>query len=501
MELGSRDPADGEPSSAAVVPGGLAPGAQPAGFLTTGIPHLDFVLGGGLVPGSLTMVIGPPGCGKTILAQQLGFHIARQGGKVLVLTTLPEPHVKLLANLRTLDFFDEARIGDQIELLNVYRQLREDFAGAGAMLLRLVRERRATLLILDSLDSVRDLAGGDMALRELIYELSAGLGLLGVTVVIVSALEPQRATQYPELTIADHIIMLRAGLRGARGLRTLEVVKMRGAAQRTGLHNYRIDARGLSVYPRQETVPLPPEVALGDGRAAFGLDELDRMMGGGPPRGSTTLLVGNPCTGKTLLALQFLADGWRRGEPGLYLTFQETERQLRVKAGSFHIPMPPAGTPGCAFRYCVPAEFDADELAADIRARIAAGSVKRLVIDSLPDLLGGLVDEDRRFSFLTSLLAYTRNAGVTTCCNQELTGVTAAESRRQATGYAAYADTIVLLRHLEFRAALHRIISILKMRNSDHDCTIREFTIDARGLTILTAQETGSGVLDAIGPV
>lgn len=501
MELGSPGPADGAAAATPAAPGDPAPTEQPVAFMASGIPDLDFILGGGLVPGSLTMVIGPPGCGKTILAQQLGFHVARQGGKVLVLTTLPEPHVKLLANLRTLEFFDEALIGDRIELLNVYRQLREDFAGAGAMLLRLVRERRATLLILDSLDSVRDLAGGDMALRELIYELSAGLGLLGVTVVIVSALEPQRATQYPELTIADHIIMLRAGLHGARGVRTLEVIKMRGAAQRAGLHHYRIDARGLSVYPRQETIPLPPEAAQGDGRVAFGLDELDRMMGGGAPRGSTTLLVGNPSTGKTLLALQFLADGCRRGEPGLYLSFQETERQLLAKARSLNISTASPGMSGCTFLYRVPAEFDADELAADIRARIAAGSVKRLVIDSLPDLLGGLVDEDRRLSFLMSLMAYARNAGVTACCIQEITGVAATEPHLQAIGYAAYADNIVLLRHLEFRAELHRIISILKMRNSDHDRAIREFTIDARGLTILTAQETGSGVLDAIGPV
>ena len=488
--------------------GATAPAATPTAprrngsteFIESGIPHLDFVLGGGLIPGSLTMVIGPPGCGKTILSQQMGFHAARQGRKVLVLTTLPEPHVKLLANLRTLGFFAEGLVGDRIELLNVYRQLREDFAGAGAMILRLVREQRANVLILDSLDSVRDLAGTEIALRELIYELSAGLGLLGVTVVVVSALEPRRAAQYPELTIADHIIMLRSELDGARGLRALEVTKMRGAAQRPGLHGYRIDARGVSVYPRQETVPLPAETPTGDGRAPFGLAELDRMMGGGPPRGSNTFIVGNPSTGKTLLALQFLLDGYRRGEPALYVGFQETAQQLGAKAAGLGLDLPRSIPDRFEFTYRVPAEFDPDEIAALIRERIAAGGVKRLVIDSLPDLLSGLAADDRRLSFLTALMAYTRNAGVTTCCIEEMfSAALPSEARMQAIEYSAYADNIVLLRHLEARAELRRIISILKMCNSDHDRTLREFTIGPGGLAILTPGEGGESMLDHPG--
>jgi circadian clock protein KaiC len=281
-------------------------------FIESGVPNLDFVLGGGLVAGSLTMVAGRPGCGKTILAHQIAFHAARQGRKVLVLTTLPEPHVKLLSNLRTLAFFDEGLLGERIELINVYRQLREDIANAGTAIVRLVRDARANLLILDSFDSVRGLARDEAVIRELVYELSAGLGLLGITVVIVSAFEPRQAGDHTELAVADQIVMLHSGLAGARGTRHLEITKMRGAAQRGGLHAYRIDATGLRVFPRQESVPLPPEAALREERVPFGLAELDAMLGGGPTPGSASLLVGNPGTGKTLLALQFLLAGARR---------------------------------------------------------------------------------------------------------------------------------------------------------------------------------------------
>ncbi|MGN6697886.1 MAG: RAD55 family ATPase, partial [Thermomicrobiales bacterium] len=283
-------------------------------FVKTGVPNLDLILGGGLVAGSLTMLIGPPGSGKTILSQQLACHIAREGGRVLVLTTLPEPHVKLLNNLRTFSFFDEQLIGNQIELINVYRELREDFANASANLLRLVREHRATTVVVDSFDSIRALGQNESAIKELLYELSGGLGLLGVTAIIISSLDPANMPQYAELTIADHIIVLRNESATLRGGRWLEATKVRGAAQREGWHRYTIDRDGIHVYPRLESVVLPAEVALSAERRSFGLPELDAMMDGGAPQGSTTLITGNPGTGKTLFGLHFLLAGARQGE-------------------------------------------------------------------------------------------------------------------------------------------------------------------------------------------
>lgn len=468
-------------------------------FVESGVPNLDFVLGGGLVEGSLTMVVGRPGSGKTILAHQVAFHAARQGRKVLVLTTLPEPHVKLLNNLRTLHFFDERLLGERIELHNVYRQLREDFANAGTNIVRLVRDSHANLLVLDSFDSLRGLARDETPIKEFVYELSAGLGLLGVTVVIVSAFDPHRANEYTELTIADQIVMLHSGLAGMRGVRQLEVTKMRGAAQRAGLHSYAIDATGLRVYPRQESAPPPPEVALSDERIPFGLPDLDAMMGQGPPQGSTTLLVGNPGTGKTLLALQFLLAGHRRGERGLFIGFHETAQQLALKAAGVGMDLSAALADGIEIVHRVAAELDADEVATTVRAKVAADGVRRLVIDNVDELLKGVLEAGRRHGFLASLGAYVCNLGVTTVAVQEVAATTL-DGLVIGTGpISTYADNIVLTRHLEHRAALHRIISVLKMRNSDHDRTIREFTIGPGGPTILTREESDSGVLDALG--
>ncbi|MGN6362244.1 MAG: RAD55 family ATPase [Thermomicrobiales bacterium] len=457
-------------------------------FVKTGVPNLDLILGGGLVAGSLTMLIGPPGSGKTILSQQFACHIAREGGRVLVLTTLPEPHVKLLNNLRTFSFFDEQLIGNQIELINVYRELREDFANASANLLRLVREHRATTVVVDSFDSIRALGQNESAIKELLYELSGGLGLLGVTAIIISSLDPANIPQHAELTIADHIIVLRSDSANLRGGRWLEVAKVRGAAPREGWHRYTIDRGGMHIYPRLESVMLPAEVALTAERQSFGLPELDVMMDGGPPQGSTTLITGNPGTGKTLFGLHFLLAGARQGERGLYFSFHESAQQLLAKCASLAIPVPEDVETQVEFIQLTPIEFIPDEMAAVLRERIDQGGVRRVVIDGLTELLIGLFDPVRHGAFLTALSAYFRQAGVTACYIQEQPPPIGVREDDWSPPLAAYCDNIVLLRRLTSDHQTRRTLTILTMRNSAHDHATREFQITANGLTIASRE-------------
>jgi circadian clock protein KaiC len=69
-------------------------------------------------------------------------------------------------------------------------------------------------------------------------------------------------------------------------------------------------------------------------RADTGIIGLDSILGGGFPRNRMYLVEGDPGSGKTTLALQFLLAGVRRGEPGVYATLSETEEELRDVAGS-----------------------------------------------------------------------------------------------------------------------------------------------------------------------
>src|SRR5947209_7405237 len=90
----------------------------------TGIAGLDFVTGG-LPANALTMVIGAPGTGKTVLALQMAAQAAREGRDVLFLTSYSEPHEKIIQHMQSFSFFDEERVGDTLELVSLKAVLRD----------------------------------------------------------------------------------------------------------------------------------------------------------------------------------------------------------------------------------------------------------------------------------------------------------------------------------------------------------------------------------------
>jgi len=87
--------------------------------LATDIPGLDLVLNGGLEPGSVVVVAGAPGTGKTILAQQLCFAKASVEHKCVYYTTMSEPHSKLVRHLGQFAYFDPEALGPKVEYIHL----------------------------------------------------------------------------------------------------------------------------------------------------------------------------------------------------------------------------------------------------------------------------------------------------------------------------------------------------------------------------------------------
>src|SRR5688500_4936752 len=135
--------------------GDAARQAEAPDMLETGVPNLDRVLGGGLRRGSLTMLIGAPGNGKTILAQQIAFHLAERGAPTLFLTGYSETHDKLIAHSRALRFFAPARIGQQIQFASLTGLLGQGAAETEDAIVATARQQRAALVVLDGFRGVR----------------------------------------------------------------------------------------------------------------------------------------------------------------------------------------------------------------------------------------------------------------------------------------------------------------------------------------------------------
>src|SRR5690349_2047038 len=140
--------------------------------MSTGVPGLDLLLGGGLVTGGVYLIMGRPGVGKTTLGNQACFTHVAAGGKAVYVTLLAETHARMLRNLNGMAFFDAEAIGTQIAYVGAYLVLRERrLPGLLALLRRVLSDEKPSLLVLDGLTTAHALGEPESALKEFVAEL------------------------------------------------------------------------------------------------------------------------------------------------------------------------------------------------------------------------------------------------------------------------------------------------------------------------------------------
>jgi circadian clock protein KaiC len=491
----------------------------------TGVRDLDTLLGGGLPRGSLVLIMGLPGSGKTTLASQIAFTAARSGRRVLILTALSESTNKLIAHLGAFTFFDPALIGGPVQFLSLQGSLSDGLEATATTILAEARRMRADLVMLDGFRGMRSVGDAPQAAREFLYNLGTTLGTLSCTTLITSETDPRDPTFFPETTTADVILGLHYQLLGVRQYRGIEVVKSRATAPLPGLHALTLTADGASVYSQlEERVSLDarsddaqtqgaalamdakPATASTRGRVTFDLPVLDAMLSGGIPRATCTLLAGSLGTGKTLIALHFALAGVRAGERVVFLGFRESREQLRQAAAPFGMgpeldrALSPGG--GLTFLEVPPIKVNADILGHRLLAELDQTGAQRLVVDSIAELERAILrspDPNRLEDYLAALLRAVRARSVTALLLKETDKALAATLDFSADPLSLLAENVLLLQQLPFRGQLYRILSILKLRFSAHDATLREFRIAApEGVTVLQPFASATGVLAGI---
>ncbi|SEM21642.1 circadian clock protein KaiC [Stigmatella aurantiaca] len=460
--------------------------ARPAERIPTGIPGLDTVLSGGFRTGRTYMVMGLPGAGKTILANQACFHHATQGGRVLYVTLLAESHTELVSNLNSLSFFDASRLPDAISYLSAFNELeQEGLEGLGTLLRKEIRSQRISLLVLDGLVAAEEMAPSPQALKKFIHGLQVVTQLVGCTALVLTTGGGQGLRA--EHTMVDGLLILKQRTVGARTIRELLVRKFRGSPHLLGRHSFEITSRGLEVFPRLETVAEvnAPSAHTGEARCAFGIAGLDTMLAGGLPMGSTTILLGPPGSGKTLLGMHFLAEGARKGDRGHYFAFYDAPRRMLAQTASVGLELAPLIDQGLlevSFR--APTETLLDKLGAQMLEAIRTRGARRIFLDGYDALTKAAVRQSRVARFLAALVNECRVRGVTLLFTVETASAFGPEVKFPTRGISMMAENILFLRSVELHSELRRFISILKERNSGYDGTVRELLINGQGLTV-----------------
>jgi circadian clock protein KaiC len=197
------------------------------------------------------------------------------------------------------------------------------------------------------IDGVGRLVGGNGTpeSRSAFHVLTEGLqreNLTALLAVEASSLNGNSSASLPEESIADTVIRLRMEDTQRAITRSIEIVKSRGQDFQMGRHSFRIlDGKGIQVYRRVQA----PRKASRDRAAAFdpntrlpsGIPGLDDLLNGGYFVGSTTVVAGISGVGKSVMALQFIAEGARRGERSLMLSLDEQVEQIMRNAASIGI--------------------------------------------------------------------------------------------------------------------------------------------------------------------
>ncbi len=464
-------------------------------YIATGVPNLDTILGGGLPEAYLVIVAGSPGTGKTVLVQQIASHHARQGGRVLYVTALSEPHASLVAHLSGFAFFDRSLLGDRIKIINVFPVARQALGAVTSTIVRSIKDEKISLLIFDGFRTLRDVHGSEPEVRTFGYELIGTLASIRTTAIFTGEFEAQSALDSPVVNMADGLVTLSAAWDGARLRRSIEVVKLRGAATLLGPHSFQITREGLAVFPRAESAYTLPTGIRPSGRAPFNLPALDDMLHGGLPLGSSTLVAGGPGSGKTVLGLHFAAAGAAAGQATVFVSLREPPEHLLAKADGLGLDVRAPVQNGVVRVIQYPwSALDPDRLAWHLWSEADSCRAKRVVIDGVEDLEAAL-DARRLPGYLNAVISHLEARGATVCLTRQLEAGDGTLGDLAHLPLAGIADNIVILRLAEPAGRLRRTLLVFKMRESRHDVVGREYTIGQGGLAISGSLANAEGAL------
>ena len=456
----------------------------PQSRLSTGIDQLDAVLGGGIPRYSAVFVSGLPGTGKTILSHQAAFANAQAGRTCLYLNTISEPPVKMLRFLQDFTFFHPDLFDTKVLYSDLGRALRTDGpAGLIAQMDHLVRAHRPELVVMDGFKAMRDCIRDPVAFRAFTADVVIQLTAWEVTALLVGEYTPEDVREGAEFAIADGIIYLSGREEAEKQKRFLRVLKMRGTAFLDGEHFFEIGAAGITLYPR--LVPaLVGEYALPAGRAGSTIAGLREMLGGGLVTSTATLISGALGAGKSLVALSFLVDGARRGEPGLLVSLEESPSQLTRNAQAFGWNLEHLRHDKLLdIVHVSPAALHIERHAVELIERAQEAGARRFVIDSITTIAAAVPEVAKYRYYLWAITDYCKRWGITVIMTAEAAGPVQVPKNRSQ-GMSFVADNIIVLRYVEVEGDIKRAVGVLKMRGSGHDTSLHELLIDPPRLAV-----------------
>ncbi|MWV41598.1 ATPase domain-containing protein [Natrialba sp. INN-245] len=466
--------------------------------IKTGIRQADTILNGGFLPSSATLLRGSPGTGKTIF----GLHFLAAGVRSEdqgLYINLGEPTAYLRdtaesfgLNIDPVDFLTLSPTGEEFRADQTYDLFRSGET-ENPSLVEKIRDEVETLapdrVVIDPITELRYLTMDEHQFRTQVLALLDFLKGQGATVLLTS----QAADSVPDDDL-QFLVDTVVNLDRDRSRRTLDVSKFRGSSAQRGPHTVTITDDGMCVWPR--LIPDDHEREFSSEKLSSGVPELDSLLRGGITTGTVTFLSGPTGVGKTTTGLQFMKEAAGRGQRSVLYSFEENRSTMLERGEAVNIPLTSMIERGTLrIEEISPDQLTIDEFTHRLRQEVEDRGSEIIMIDGVSGyeraLRGTGGDATQH---LIKIGRYLRNMGVTGVVTNEVHQITG-EFRATEQQMSHLADNIVVLRHVEYRGELRKVIGVLKMRTSDYENWLRELQITEHGLTVGEPMSDLRGIL------
>ncbi|NPE30425.1 hypothetical protein HNV12_21210 [Methanococcoides sp. SA1] len=446
--------------------------------MSSEIDALDTILKGGFPKPSAILVAGPAGSGKTTLAMQSIFSASEKKEVCMYVTSLNEPIAMVNKFMSKLNFYNISLLSSGT--MN-YIPIGTESLDKGIYtfmwnLEESIEKIKPDRIVIDPITTIGSTLDEE-AKRRFYYDLFLRMKKWDALVIATGEFTEDEVLKSDLSHVADGVIYLSNDEANKRRVHHLEVLKLRGQGYISGKHPFSITEEGIVLH-RQELTEM--EIPHFTDRVSTGIEGLDIMTGNGVIRGTSTLISGCSGAGKTTIGTQFIAEGAKAEEPGMIVSFIESEEQTITNASSIGHDIRDFVSSGVIkVSFTSMSGLEAGEHAINLRSIIKKENIKRIFIDDVnvfSDLMTPLDAKDH-IRLLSEML---RSNGVTSMFAQRTDNINGIQD---VDDYGM--DTSVLLSLKEEEDHIDKTLTVIKMRGSSHDTGIRQFEIRETGVDIM----------------
>src|SRR5690242_3602910 len=483
----------------------LSAGADvsPSARVSTGVEGLDAILGGGLPPRHLYLLVRTPGTGKTTLALQFLLAGVAKGLRG-VYVTLSESRKKLnevasshdwsLDDIKIIELSADACGAD--EMYTVFHPAELELQETMSAVLEAIDRSKPSLVVLDSLSEMRLLARDPLRFRRQILALKHFFTGRASTVLLLDDKTGSEGDLQLHSLAHGVVVLEHVALEYGAERRRLQVTKLRGLRFWGGYHDFRIRTGGIVVYPRVAPGKSSgsPEVRLLESGSA----PLDSLLGGGLQEGSSLLIIGAAGTGKSVLSTQYACAATARGERVRFYLFDERLNSFLLRSEGLGMDLnEPLRDGRLKLQQIEPTEMSPGEFANEVARAIDEDHVSMLIIDSINGYMQSMPEERLLPIQVHELLSFLSNRRVTCIMTLVQHGIFG-NPVDPAAEVSYLADTVILMRYFEVQGSVRQAISVVKKRSGNHERMIREFKVGKGGLVVGAPLSEFQGVLTGV---